>query len=409
MRKMSNENLVVEYRDIGELIPYARNARTHSDEQIAQIAGSIRAFGFNNPILVDKESGVIAGHGRLLAARKLGLNVVPVIELSHMSEEDRRAYIIADNQIALKSGWDAELLSIELNELKTIGVPLDTLGFDPSELSEFLGDDGGENPTEEEDTPLVSAALGVSPVSALGTIWHLGDHILMCGDATDIAQIKKISDGKADLLLTDPPYGIRVVGKKVGSIGRGRQYLPVAGDEDTTVAIKAIKAAEPFAENKIIFGGNYFTDVLPPSRCWLVWDKNINEGMSFADCELTWTSFDKNIRKYEWTWSGFAREGNKNDEPNRFHPNQKPVGLLAEILQDYSDLGATVLDLFGGSGATLIACKKTGRRCRMMEIEPRYVDLIVDRWQTYTGQKATSPTGEPFDEIVAAARGTGKD
>ena len=214
----------------------------------------------------------------------------------------------------------------------------------------------------------------------------------MCGDSTDEKQIKEFCP-KANLLLTDPPYGISIVGKD-GKIGGGndkikpRKYLAVKGDETTDTAREAIKVAQGISDQMIIFGGNYFTDFLPPKACWIVWDKR-NGSTTFADCELAWTSFDSAVRKYEWVWSGMVRAGSHEEEgKERIHPTQKPAGLIADILEDYSEEGDAVLDLFGGSGSTLIACEKTGRKCFMVEHEPAYVDLIVKRWEEYTGNKA---------------------
>ena len=187
-----------------------------------------------------------------------------------------------------------------------------------------------------------------------------------------------------------------------GQVVNARKYLPVKADDTTDTAKAAIEIARDLTENQIVFGGNYFTDALPPSPCWIVWDKE-NTG-NFADCELAWASYPKAVRKFTWMWNGMARKGDRSEEGRvRIHPTQKPVGLLAEILEAFTEEGQTVLDLFGGSGSTLIACEKTGRTCYMMEFEAAYVDLIVERWQTYTGKKATTPEGAVFDDLKAAA------
>lgn len=405
--------LEVTYRKVADLIPYARNARTHSPEQVARIAGSIKEFGWTTPILVDGENGIIAGHGRLAAAQKLKMTEVPCIELSGLTDTQRRAYILADNKLALDAGWDEDILKIELDDLKIEGVDLDAIGFSEEQLNDLSG---GNNDGRDSDDDRVSEALTIDPISTQGVIWVLGDHRLMCGDSTDREQVLKLCES-ADVFLSDPPYGINIVRQSTigsggpvptGTGGRGkiinaRKYLPVKADASTDTAKAAIEIAREITQNQIIFGGNYFTDVLPPSSCWIVWDKE-NGTNDFADCELAWASYPKAVRKFSWLWNGLARKGNHTDEGRvRIHPTQKPVGLLAEILTVYTEEGQSVLDLFGGSGSTLIACEKTGRKCFMMEYEPAYIDLIVERWQTYTGKKATTLDGQLFDDLKGVA------
>lgn len=407
---MKQRQLTVTYARVEDLIPYVNNARTHSDDQVTQIASSIKEFGFNNPILTDGENGVIAGHGRLLAAKKLGLETVPTIELSGLSEAQKKAYILADNKIALNSGWDEELLKIELDDLQLQGIDLETVGFSDEELQNIippppvLTEDSDDDEIDEDK---VSEALTIEPISFAGAVWRCGRHLVICGDST-IKDNVTIDTKEFDLLLTDPPYGISIV-KSNGSVGgdkafngkllKTRKYLPVKNDETTETALKAIELAKKITKNQIIFGGNYFSEALPSSPCWLVWDKQ-NTG-DFADCELAWTSFKTAIRKFEWMWNGIARQGIRAEEgKERIHPTQKPVGLLAEILEKYSQPNQTVLDMFGGSGSTLIACEKTNRICTIVEYEPAYVDLIVKRWQEYTGQKAVDfVSGKEFDDL----------
>ena len=423
--------LKVVYRQVNDLIPYARNARTHSDDQVARIASSIKEFGFTNPILIDGDNGIIAGHGRLMAAKKLGMREVPTIELSGMSDAQKRAYILADNKLALDAGWDEELLRLEFEELRVGAIDLELTGFSLDEIDEILGneivDDDGEISEEK-----ISEALTIDPVSTQGTVWVCGNHKVMCGDSTDELAVSNFCP-HADLLLTDPPYGINVVshkdGGKVGgdkpvtfgkAVGDGletlgfgtvsgkgmgkvsaRKYLAVKDDDSTDTAQKACLIAQKITDNQIIFGGNYFTDFLSASRCWIVWDKKNGDSV-FADCELAWTSFTTSVRKFEWLWNGLARQGERAEEGvSRIHPTQKPVGLLTDILNEYSKPVQTVLDLFGGSGSTLIACEKLKRKCLMIEFEPAYVDLIVKRWQDYTGQKAYRESdGVAFDDLA---------
>lgn len=400
---MKQRQLTVTYKRVVDLIPYVNNARTHSDEQVTQIASSIKEFGFNNPILTDGENGVIAGHGRLLAAKKLGLETVPTIELAGLTEAQKKAYILADNKIALNSGWDEELLKIELDDLQLQGIDLETVGFSDEELQNITPPVLAEESDDDEiDEDKVSEALTIEPISFAGAAWRCGRHLVICGDST-IKDNVTIDTKEFDLLLTDPPYGISIVSSG-GNVGGGnivktRKYLPVKNDETTETALKAIELAKEITKNQIIFGGNYFSEALSSSPCWLVWDKQ-NTG-NFADCELMWTSFKTAIRKFKWMWNGLARQGIRAEEgKERIHPTQKPVGLLAEILEKYSQPNQTVLDMFGGSGSTLIACEKTNRICTIVEYEPAYVDLIVKRWQEYTGQKAVDfVTGKEFDDL----------
>ena len=379
-----------------------------------QITSSIKEFGFNNPILVDEQGGVIAGHGRLLAAKKLGLKVIPTIELAGLSKAQKKAFILADNRIALNSGWDIDLLRIELQELQDTDLAPIT-GFSDEELQSIitppvLAEDFDDDEISEDK---LSEALTIEPISFAGSAWRCGRHLVICGDST-IKDNVTIDTKEFDLLLTDPPYGISIVSSSgnvegggalhFGEVGGGnivktRKYLPVKNDETTETALKAIELAKGITKNQIIFGGNYFSEVLPSSPCWLVWDKQ-NTG-NFADCELAWTSFKTAVRKFEWMWNGLARQGIRAEEgKERIHPTQKPVGLLAEILEKYSQAYQCVLDMFGVSGSTLIACEKTNRICTIVEYEPAYVDLIVKRWQEYTGQKAVDfVTGKEFDDL----------
>lgn len=292
-------------------------------------------------------------------------------------------------------------------------IDLELTGFSLDEIDEIL-----ENGIEDDDGEIseekVSEALTIDPVSTQGTVWVLGKHKVMCGDSTNELTVSNFCS-HADLLLTDPPYGINIVSKQsnvggkglthFGKVGGGkvvesRKYLPVKADDSVDTAKTACEIALTITENQIIFGGNYFTDFLSPSPCWIVWDKQ-NTG-NFADCELAWTSFQTSVKKYEWLWNGMSRQGDRKDEGIvRVHPTQKPVGLLSEIIKDYSKENQIILDLFGGSGSTLIACEKTNRVCNIVEYEPAYVDLIVKRWQDYTGQKAYRESdGVAFDDLT---------
>ena len=415
-----NNQVSFEIRNVKDLVPYARNARTHSAEQIERVAKSIKEFGFLNPVIISDDNGILAGHCRVLAAQKLGLEKVPCVLENHLTEAQKRAYILADNKLALDAGWDEELLCLEFEELRG-AIDLELTGFSLDEINEILGDDPANDDGELSEEK-ISEALTIDPVSTKGTVWVLGKHKVMCGDSTNEQTVSNFC-GHADLLLTDPPYGINVVSSKSGGIGGDkattfnkenkvgfvgvegktsvRKYLSVKADDSIETAKNACSIARKLTDNQIIFGGNYFTEFLPASRCWIVWDKE-NGDSYFADCELAWTSFNTSVRKFEWLWNGMSRQGERSEElTERIHPTQKPVGLLAEIIRDYSKENQIILDLFGGSGSTLIACEKTNRICNIIEYEPAYVDLIVKRWQDYTGQKAYRESdGVAFDDLA---------
>ncbi len=376
----------IEWLSLETLIPYAKNARTHSDEQVAQIAGSIKEFGFNNPVLVDKDNSIIAGHGRLMAARKLGMDKVPVVQLGHMTEAQRKAYVLADNRIALNSGWDTSMLSLELQDLKD-DIDLSLLGFDPDELDALL------NPivetdglTDEDAVPDVPD----EPKTKLGDIYILGNHRLMCGDSTSITDVEKLMNGNSvDMVYTDPPYGISIVNES-GHVGGGKlaqvgTYAPVANDDSIDVAVEAIQTLKTLkAKVEIIWGGNYYANYLDNSSCWIVWDKD-NTG-NFADAELAWTNQKTSVRIFKHTWNGMIKASEHGQK--RVHPTQKPIALAEWCYEQYGKECKTVLDLFAGSGSSLIACETKKKQGFMMELSPAYCDVIVKRWEDFTGKKA---------------------
>lgn len=379
-----------------KLRPYERNAKKHGPEQVEKLKASMQEFGFLTPCLIDSDYNLIAGHGRVMAAKELGIKTVPCVFIEGLTDEQRRAYILADNRLGELGEWDMELVFDELAELDDLGFDIELTGFEmPEELPEVIEDDFDESVVPDE------------PKTKLGDIWQLGDHRLICGDSTDASVIDKLTNkNKVNLLLTDPPYGIDVVkGSKVGGGGpihfgkvRGenwvesKTYSSIIGDDTTDTARESYNIASIYAENQIIFGGNYFTDFLPPSRCWIVWDKQ-NTG-NFADAELAWTSFDKGVKLYHFMWNGLAREGNRKAEGvTRVHPTQKPVGLMGYILGDFSNESDKILDLFGGSGSTLIACEQLNRKCFMCELDPHYCDVIINRWETFTGREAVLING----------------
>ncbi|MBQ2397766.1 MAG: site-specific DNA-methyltransferase [Bacteroidales bacterium] len=383
--------LKIEYLPIKALKPYEKNTRKHQKKDVDNIARSIEKYGMCDAIGIWGEQNIIVeGHGRMLACKQLGMTEVPCVRLDHLTDEQRREYAIAHNATAELSEWDLDILPDELAEL---------------DLSDFDFDFGIED--EEEETEIVEDEApevdeDAEPIAKLGDIWQLGRHRLMCGDSTDKATVETLMDGnKADMVFTDPPYGIDVVqGNKVGGggathfgkVGGGNivqasTYMAIKGDDTTDTARFNYEIVKELSENQIIFGGNYFTDFLPPKACWCIWDKE-NTG-NFADVEMAWTSFDKGAKLYRWLWNGLCRKGERAVEgKSRVHPTQKPVGLIAEILKDFTKEDDIVLDCFGGSGSTLIACEQIDRTCYMIEYEAHYVDVIIKRWETLTGEKA---------------------
>jgi DNA modification methylase len=364
----------IEWQSVDKLIPYAKNARTHSDEQVAQIAGSIKEFGFNNPVLVDKDNSVIAGHGRLMAARKLGMDKVPVVQLGHMTEAQRKAYVLADNRIALNSGWDTGMLSLELQDLKD-DIDLSLLGFDPDELDALLNPiEETEGLTDEDAVPDVPD----EPKTKIGDIYILGNHRLMCGDSTNLSDVDKLMIGVyPDLIHTDPPYGMNAVSKS--SVLKANYGTDIMGDDNPDVAKDAfnlIYGLYPEAK-QIWWGANYYCSVLPDSECWLVWDKN-NGQSDQTDCELAWANFRSVVRQFTQA----------SEKKNRVHPTQKPVSLMEWIIKRFNLSSKTIADYFGGSGSTLIAAEKNGLQAFIMEFDPKFCDVIVQRWEEFTGKKA---------------------
>jgi 16S rRNA G966 N2-methylase RsmD len=381
-------------RKIDSLLPYARNARTHSDAQVAQIAASIKEFGFNNPILTHGD-GVVAGHGRLLAARKIGLVEVPTVDLAHLTKTQARAYVLADNQLALGAGWDNEMLALELTELDTEGFDLDMLGF--SDLEGLMAPPAaGLVPGVDEDAVPEPPKV---PITKPGDIITLGRHRLRCGDSTNPQHVDELLGGASlDMVYTDPPYGMSVVqsdgkecGLEKGTVGiegaakRGT-YAPVIGDDSTQTAIDAYHLCVALGAPVMVFwGANFYASALPDSSAWLIWDKENGEGF-FADVELAWTNAKIQSRLFKHQWKGMIKASERGEK--RVHPTQKPVTLAEWAFEKLGNTKDKVLDLFGGSGSTLIACEKSNRVCYMMEISPIYCDVIVTRWENATGQKA---------------------
>ena len=328
--------------------------------------------------VIDSEKNVVCGHTRLKAAKKLGIKEVPCIIADDLTEEQIDAFRLADNKTAEIATWDFEKLEIELESIS--GIDMSEFGFD-IDLDE-------EEPTEivEDEVP-----EEVETRCKLGDLWQLGEHFLICGDSTDPTVIDRLMDGvKADMVFTDSPYGVNIVNDK-GKVGadnlaKNGVYAPVIGDDTTETAQQAYDIYSQLCDKMILWGGNYFLDFLPPSDGWLIWDKRGESGIrnNFADGEMAWCSFHTPVRIYHQLWNGMIREG---EHEKRVHPTQKPIRMLSEILQDFTNEGDIILDVFGGSGSTLIACEQTGRTCYMAELSPEYVSVIVQRWLNLTGRK----------------------
>jgi len=414
----------VEQRKIEALIPYVNNSRTHSDEQVAQIAASVREFGWTNPILVDGQNGIIAGHGRLAAARKLGLTEVPVIVLDHLSEAQKKALVIADNKLASNAGWDDEMLRLELGDLQEMGFDATIAGFTTEELDALLNvTEGTDGLTDEDDVPEAPK----EPTTRLGDVWILGKHRLMCGDSTSIDDMQKLTDNQlVDMWLTDPPYNVDMTAKnemleKAGKARKDKASFGIANDS---------MSDEKFRE---FLRDSYVTadTVLKPGAVFYIWHAD-SEGYNFRGAAkdagwkirqcLIWKKsvFAIGRQDYHWKhepclygwkegaghlWAADRKQTTilEFDKPSRNgeHPTMKPVGLFEYQMLNNTKGGDIVLDSFGGSGTTMIAAEKNGRRSYLMELDPKYCDVIVKRWQEYTGKAAThAESGIPFDSMT---------
>ncbi len=390
----------INYIDPKELKHYENNAKTHPRDQVQKLATLIENYGFpkGKAVIVDESLEIIHGHGRTLAAIEAGLKEVPYQIVTNISEADVKAWRISDNAVA-ESEWDLALLKEDLIALDELEYNLNDLCLNEELMEEcedlFNLDENTSNPEEDDEYDQIPEAE--EKLVKEGDIWQLGRHFLLCGDSTNVEMVENfIGERTIDLCLTDPPYGINAVkidGSGDGRIGGGsnivkaRRYRKVHGDSDTTIARAVIKHVKQIAKNYIIFGGNYFTDVLDPSPCWLVWDKG-NGDNRFADAELMATSFKSPVRIYPWLWSGMFRQGeHKEERKTRMHPTQKPVGLLKNILNDYSSEEQIIYEPFAGSGSTLIACEATNRICLAVEHESHYCDIILERYSKHSNDK----------------------
>ena len=386
------EGLVVEQWPIGRLVGYPGNPRKN-DDAVDRMCAAITEFGFRIPIVAKSDGLIVDGHLRYKAALKLGRKTVPVALADDLTDDQIRAFRLLANQSAHWAEWDMPLLNIELKALEGAGYPLELTGFDKLELVQFMA--GGPPEGDPEATP----EPPVNPVSRKGDLWLLGKHRLMCGDATSKTDVERVMGGeKADAIVTDPPWGISVVKKKmVGAnfgVAKKGKYEPVIGD-DTIPEIGFLLQIAPMA---IIWGGNYFANQLPPSGSWLVWDKRGNSGIenTFADCEFAWSNIGGPARIHRQLWNGMIREG---EHDKRQHPTQKPVALMEWCLQKTTGI---IFDPYLGSGSTLIAAERLGRKCVAIELHGSYVDGGVRRWQDYTKHEATlDATGQTFAEVAA--------
>jgi DNA modification methylase len=409
-------DLQIEQWPVERLIPYARNARTHSDEQVAQVAASIAEFGFVNPILVGPDGVLIAGHARLLAARKLRLTEVPVLVLGHLTETQRRALVIADNRLAMNAGWDEEMLRVELESLQEDGFDLDIVGFSDDEIEDLL-----RGPEETTGGQTDEDAVPEAPETAVtvpGDVWILGQHRLLCGDSTQMDAVEKVlAGGLADMVFTDPPYNVnygatmkdKLRGKKrkIANDNLGQDFEQFLRDSCVNIlavtkgAIYVCMSSSEIHTLQRVFreaGGHWST--------FVIWAKNTFT-MGRSDYQRQYEPI-----LYGWKegtdhfWCGARDQGDvwfvKKPVVNDLHPTMKPVELVERAIRNSSKGRDTVLDPFGGSGTTLIACEKAARQARLIELEPKYCDVIVRRWQEFSGMQAVLEGDErPFKELAA--------
>ena len=390
-------SLEINYISTDVLIPYVNNSRTHSDKQVTEIASSIKEFGFTNPVLIDKENTIIAGHGRLLASKKLGLKEVPTILLENLTEAQKKAYIIADNKLALNAGWDEELLSIELKELDELGYDTSLTGFSEDELSDILDKPITKGLTDEDEVP-----EDVEPIVEKGDIWQLGNHRLMCGDSTNITDLDKLLNKiKADLVFTDPPYGLDYSGGRTQVVKKktyGKLLNDNLQDKDLGSLIQFIfsyikKEADVYVCVSPLFQKPFLDMINELGKkvdAVIVWDKK-NAGLGYMkyrrQCEfilyVNGKSFKKGDKSDFDLWS-ISKDNTKEYK----HGTQKPIELIERAINNSSKSEDIVLDLFGGSGSTLLACEKTNRINYSMELDKKYCDVIIKRWENFTGKKA---------------------
>ncbi len=426
-------------REISSLRPYERNARTHSKKQIKQIAASINRFGFTNPVLVSDDGEIIAGHGQVEGARQLGWKRVPTLALSHLSDAERRAYVLADNKLALNAGWDREILAIELQGLVDLQFDVELTGFSLAEIDFVLEEAGEGDPEGNDASEDLLPAAGGPVVTRMGDLWELGRHRLLCADTRSAADMDKLMGGeRADLVFTDPPYNVAIDGNvcRLGSV-KHREFAFASGEmsaaqfttflTDTLSNISRVMrdGAISFVcidwrhmSEMIAAGSASFTEL----KNLVIWNKS-NGGMGAfyrSKHELIFVfkhgtaehtnSFGLGetgrYRTNVWDYAGISSIGAGRAKELAMHPTVKPVALIADAIRDCSRRGEIVLDGFGGSGSTLIAAQKTGRTARLIEYDALYCDTIIKRWEAQTGKQAMlTTTGELFDDIAQTCLG----
>lgn len=415
----------IESLPTADLVPYARNARTHSDAQVAQIAASIREFGFTNPVLIGADNGIIAGHGRVLAARQLGLAEVPCVRLGHLTDVQRRAYVLADNRLALSAGWDEAMLALELSALRIDDFDLELTGFEPGEIEAYLNgpDAGTEGLTDPDEVPEPLPEA----ISKPGDVWLMGGHRLMCGDSADADAVPKLmGGGLASIMQTDPPYGVSHVATKDG--------IPRSGFSNMAERWEHIKNDDLQDEllQEFLFGVfRAARDLaLKENAAWYLWHAHLTQGFFAAAAaaaadvllhrQIIWRKPSMVLTRsgmYHWQhepcFYGWRRGhpppwyGNKSQtsvweigrDRDAVHPTQKPVALWMPGIDNHTKPGEVCYEPFSGSGSQIIAAEQTGRRCYAMELSPQYVDVAVRRWQQFTGRQAIlEATGQPFPQ-----------
>lgn len=424
--------LSIEYQDINDLIPYARNSRTHSDQQVIQIAASIKAFGWTNPVLIDEEGGIIAGHGRVLAARKLNIREIPCIRLPGLTEAQKRAYVIADNKLALNAGWDMEMLKVEFGDLDKLGFDLALTGFDLDEVAALLAPGGNEGLTDPDEAGEAPA----EPVSMRGDVWLLGNHRLMCGDSTSADDVAKLLNGvRPHLMVTDPPYGVdydpewRSKAKNADgsllSTGNDRAKGKVQNDgrsdwREAWALFPGDVAYVWHGERQLVSIADQLMDCGFNLRNLIVWGKSalvVGRGNYHSQHETCWYAVKQTGKGH---WAGDRKQSTlwnieKPKKSETGHSTQKPVECMRRPIENNSSPGQAVYEPFSGSGTTLIACEMTGRMGCAMEIDPAYVDVAVARWQGFTGQRAIRESDgalfsdlAPSMKLAAAPKAKGK-
>lgn len=407
----SIDQMRVELRPLDALLPYARNARTHSEAQVAQIAASMAEFGWTNPVLVDGGNGIIAGHGRVMAARRLGLTQVPVIELAHLSETQKRAYILADNKLALNAGWDEEMLRVELDALREVEFDLGLTGFSDDELKDFFKqsteDIIGSGP-EDEHIPAVQEEVITVP----GDVWLLGRHRILCGDATSATDVQKLLAGHTPhLMVTDPPYGVEydpAWRNEAGVAATGRTGRVLNDDRaDWREAWTLFPGHVAYVWHAGLYAATVQQSLEAcdfAMRSQVIWAKPrlvLSRGHYHWQHEPCWYAVKKGGTGH---WEGGRDKttlwaiDTKNEDSETAHGTQKPLLCMLLPILNNSVEGDAVYEPFSGSGTTLIACEKSGRVGLAMELNPAYVDVAVRRWQDFTGMKAVREAdGAEFD------------